>query len=330
MPDQETPHPSDEQIENLPDTEKTRLTSGSFVRNIFGKLWHEKFGSSFALLRTYLKTTAYVLFHPSILIDDIEDEGLDDHVSYSMATFSVTAIVLVIFSILGVESHDSSIQVTIQDQCENCKDFDALVGTDSVYVGNLKDGKPHGAGLLYILGPDGEGSFDSTIVSNFMDGYMVGTAFKYGSSYDIDAIDQLYDGEEDTGYQKVMPFVALLAHLLGLFIYINIFRLFKGVYKDMPDSFIIKGAIFHFNAMFFLFVLLIMIASLFTELPEPGLYIFLLFFGHPLYYFLRLGKIRLRRVISLVILVLVTGIYSMFWSMLLAIFMFGSSVTDKV
>ncbi len=310
--------------------EKITLTGTSFVRNIFGKIWHDKFGSSISLLWTYLKTTAYVLFHPSILIDDVEDEGLHDHVSYSMATFSVTAIVLVIFSILGVESHNSTIQVTVEEGCKECMDFDALIGEDSVYVGGLKDGKPHGAGLLYILGPNEDGSMDSTIVSGFIDGYMVGTAFKYGSSYDIDAIEELYDGQEDTGYHKVMPFVALLAHLLGLFVYINIFKIFKGIYKDMPDSYIIKGAIFHFNAMFFLFVLIVMTLSLFPDLPKPGGYLLLVFFAHPLYYFIRLGKLRLRRILSFTILVLVTAFYSMFWSMLLAIFMFGPGVTDKV
>lgn len=278
---------ADQEIEK----QQKDLTQRSFVKEIFFEILKEKFVANWRLLLIYLKTTYYVLVSPARLIDDKEDPGLFSYMKYSMATFSVTALVIVIFSFLGVESHSSEKQIFVDEQCETCDAFTHWQVQDSLYVGELKDGRPHGTGVLFLPGDEATGIQDSMIVSGFVDGYLVGTGFKFGDLNNTGSIVQLFDGIKDDGFHKYKPFMALILYVLGLAFYLGFVRYFKKAYRELPPTYLARAAVYHFNAMFFLFVLFMMIIS-WLETAESAFLILLLFTIHPFYFYVKVGKVR--------------------------------------
>ena len=327
------PHPTQEVPQEaaieISDRQKPEEKGGVYTGVII-EFFREKFISTFLVLWTYLKTTGYVLAKPAILIDDEEDPGLHDHTGYCMATFTVTALVLIVFNIMGVESHDSIAKIDIlAGECleGDCEDgFGKFRQDNFTYTGEFNESLPNGVGLLKIR--------DSIeLISKFDDGYLVGTGFAYNES--LAAFDrELRDGETaDESLAHFKPFLTLIYYLISLFVYIKLFGFFKGIYRDMPRSYITKAAIFHFNMMFFFFVFIIMLAAFTHETGGSGIADFVLlafFFFHPIFFFLRLGKVErnLKGFIGIPALSFASIFFNFINVIALATIMFGYGVLD--
>lgn len=304
---------------------------------IFMTFTFDKFGENIKLLIVYLRTCVYVVVKPHKLLELEESDHTHNHIQFSTATFGVTALALVLFGLFGIGTgFTGSISLykatCLEGDCENGYGKTQMT-QDSVYVGHFKNKKAHGKGV--VLTTKGEkfvGTFEQNGITG---GGVLYTRDETTQNYK-DFPDKYFENGVEKGDKSALaplgPFLLLILYILALYTYVSLVRKFRRFYQSMDLIDITKGAVYHFNFMFFTLVMIFLVMSINPNEDVVSQDVFnalwIVGFGvYPFYYFFRIGKLKssVINISAVVVLTIMSGLFNtMMLLLVLGILMTGT------